>query len=265
MEQGDEKKGKAPQNSRIGDENREIQKWNELQENDEERMGKKEKLLEEKRRHLAKLNVIDLEIERETRRMAEEQKRQADLAQKVEKEAQAEKAKPVADEAALLAQRLDTLRLKHLDERRKLENDVDRLRNQMETSLDQFYDRTDAVADLKLAQKDVRKAQTTIGRLSGREKALNEHVEALRLNLEDIDRRRDERRGKIDTFAAEQFQNLENRHGEEIERLKAPPSPENESETEDFREHTPDSPTPHAVNDNETLPEHDPGGPELDR
>ncbi len=264
MEQGNDHK--ARQNTRIGDKNREIQKWNSVQELAEDHVSDKEKLLAEKQKHLDNLKVIDLEIEREKRRMAEEQKRKAAIAQSNLSEAQREKARSSADATALLAQRQHTLRLKQLDERRTMEAEIDRYRHQMEASTQKIYNRDHAEDALKTAQIELKKADTTFGRLSGRHEELSGRVEALRLNLEDIDRRQNEQKGHMDRFANDQLAALDAKHHEETERLHDPPSPDLDTEAEDFREYTPDSPAPRAVNDNENFPDRDPDpGPELDR
>ena len=232
--------------TRIGDENRAAYTYNKLAELDEE------------------MQVIDLEIEREKRRLADAQKRQAALVHQEEKSRLSEKAKGFQDEIALLAQRQERMRLKHLDERRTLEAQIDRKRYELIDSNEQIYDKRQAQEALETAQKDLRKAQTMFGRLSGQEQALLARMEALRLNLEDIERRQSERRGQFDRFAAEQLAGLASKHQEEVERLHAPPLLDHDSETEDIRPYTPDSPAPRAVNDNEHLPDHD-SGPELDR
>ncbi len=241
-----ERKGEP---SRIGDENREAQEYNrEMTQLEDE--GK----------------VINLEVEREKRRWADAQKRQAVLAQKKGTDASREKAQSSEDATALLAQRQHALRLKQLDERRTLEAEIDRYRHQMETSTNKFYNRDEAVKALKTAQNELESAKTTFGRLSGRQQVLQERVEALRLNLEDVDRRQNEQKGQMERFANEQLAALDAKHQEETKRLHDPPSPDLENETKDLREYTPDAPTPRAVNDNEKFPDRDPDpGPELDR
>ena len=238
-----ERQGKP---TRIGDENRAAHTYNKLAELDEE------------------MQVIDLEIEREKRRIHDAQKRKAALAHQKEKSRLSEQAKGFQDETALLAQRQEAQRLKHLDERRDLEAQIDRKRYELIDSNEQIYDKRQAQEALKTAQNDLKEAQTAFGRLSGREKVLRERMEALRLNLEDIERRQTERRGQFDRFAAEQLAALENQQHIERERLHAPPLPDRDTDTEDFREYTPETPAPRAVNDNEYLPNHD-SGPELDR
>ncbi|MCA9469889.1 MAG: hypothetical protein KC643_31200, partial [Nitrospira sp.] len=117
------------------------------------------------------------------------------------------------------------------------------------------------------AQEDLRKAQTLMGRLSGREQEASARVEALRLNLEDIERRQAERQGFFDRNAQEQLAALEQR--QQAERHSPPlPSPDHERDSEDFREHTPDAPAPRAVNDNDRSQDRgsEPDqGPSLDR
>ncbi|MGP0590995.1 MobQ family relaxase [Nitrospira sp. T9] len=237
--------------TRIGDENREAEYWN---------------------RELAELEsqekIIDLAIEREKRKIAHEQTRTTAFAQKARGETLREKTQGFPDQAALLAQRQERIRLKHLDERRALEAQIDRKRYELIESNERIYDQRQAQKDLKIAQNELRKAQTPFGRLSGREKVLRERVEALRLNLEDIERRQQERRGQFDRFAAEQLAALEHQQHLETERLHAPPLPDRDSDTKDFREYTPDAPAPRAVNDPEAFPDHDldhDQGPELDR
>lgn len=234
--------------TRIGDENRAAQSYNKIAELDEE------------------LQIIDLEIEREKRREKDAQKRKAAIAQQEEKSRLSEKAKGFQDETALLAQRQETQRLKHLDERRDLEAQIDRKRYELIDSNEQIYDKRQAQEALKTAQIELKKADTTFGRLSGRHEELSGRVEALRLNLEDIERRQNERREHFARFATEQLSALDHQHHKETEQLLNPVSRETDRETEDFREYTPGSPAPRAVNDNENLPDRDPDpGPELDR
>ncbi len=234
--------------TRIGDENRHAKEYNQKMEEFEQQE-----------------NLIMLEIEREKRRLQDAQKRQAALALQEQKSRLSEQATSSPGETALLAQRQEILQLKHLDERRTLESNIDRKRYELIDSNTAFYDKEQTQRDLEIAQNDLKKAKTGLGRLTGRENVLQERVEVLRLNLEDIERRQNERRGKFDRFAAEQLSELGNKHQKEIERLTGPPALDEERESEDFREYTPDSPAPHAAKDDEILPEHDPGGPELDR
>ena len=240
--------------TRIGDENRQAQEYNQKMEEFEQ---------EEK--------VILLEIEREKRRLKDEKKRKDAIARSGLSEHQHEKANKKDDASALLAQRQHALRLKQLDERRNLEANIAQRRHVLEASTFRYYDKSQAQEDLKIAQNELRKAQTPYGRLSGRYQELEGHVEALRLNLEDIERRQGEQMGQFDRFAGEQLASLDDRHQAETERLNAPPLPDHETETEEFREHTPDSPAPRAVNDNETEHDFDPDqgpdydGPDLER
>ena len=162
MERGDPKKGKAPQNTRIGDKNREIEKWNSLQEDGKGHQGTKEKLLELKKKALQEIHVIDLEIEREKRRLEDAQKRQAAIAQKEQETQDEETGKSGSGEAALLARRVETLRLKQLDERRTLEGNIDRKRYELLESNTEIYDKEQTVNDLKIAPKGPQEGQNRV-------------------------------------------------------------------------------------------------------
>ena len=231
--------------TRIGDENREAEYWN---------------------RELAELEqqekIIDLAIEREKRRIAQEQTRKAALAQKQRGETLREKAGAFEDKAALLAQRQNALHMKQLDERRALEAQIDRRRAEMEATTQQFYDKQSTQDALAHAQNDVLKTDTLLGRASGRHQEAKDRVEALRLNLEDIERRQAERTGFFERNAKEQLSALEQRHREEAERLHSPPSHDRDSDTESFRDYTPDGPSSRAVNDNDRSQDQ---GPSMDR
>ena len=235
--------------TRIGDENREAEYWN---------------------RELAELEqqekIIDLAIEREKRLIAAEQKRKAALALSRHKEPPREKGAAAEDRTALLAQRHNALHLKHLDERRALEAQIDQRRAEMEATGAAFYDKAGTQHALTQAQDDLRKAQTLMGRLSGREQDAKARVEALRLNLEDIERRQGERTGFFDRNAQEQLTALDQRQQNERQRPPSPPS--HDQETEDFRPYTPDAPAPRAGNDNDRSQGHGPepdSGPSFDR
>jgi len=223
------------EHTRIGDENREAQKWNHTQ----------AELEEDKK-------IIDLAVEREKRRL---------LREKLEKE---------EGKAPLPASRQNALFLKHLDERRALEGKIDRDRAAMEATNKQFYDKAQTLEALRQTQEAHRSAQTLLGRLSGREQQTQQRMEALQRNLEDIERRTSERQGFFNKQAQEQFQALEKQQGQETEPIHSPASQEMGSETEDFREHTPDYRSFYrpAANDNERPPEQTPDrddGPSLDR
>ena len=245
-----ERRGEA---TRIGDENRQAEYWN---------------------RDLAELEqqekIIDLAIEREKRRIAQEQTRKAALAQKAKEEPLRKKTQRFQTDhmvPTLQAERENALHLKHLDERRALEAQIDQRRAEMEATGTAFYDKAGTQNAITQAQEDLRKAQTLMGRLSGREQEASARVEALRLNLEDIERRQAERQGFFDRNAQEQLAALEQR--QQAERHSPPlPSPDHERDSEDFREHTPDAPAPRAVNDNDRSQDRgsEPDqGPSLDR
>ena len=239
--------------TRIGDENRQADYWN---------------------RELAELEsqekIIDLAIEREKRKIAHEPTRKAAFAQKAKEEPLREKTQRFQTDhmlPTLQAERENALHLRQLDERRALEAQIDQRRAEMEAITQRFYDKQATQDALTQAQNDLKKAQTTFGRLSGREKEASRRVEALRLNLEDIERRQNERYGFFERNAQEQLAALEQRQQAE-RHSPSLPSPDHERDSEDFREHTPDAPAPRAVNDNDRSqnrgpePDH---GPSLDR
>lgn len=233
-------KERRGEDTRIGSENEQVQ-------------------LENWNRELAELEqdekIINLAIEREKRRIAKEheQKQKTALAQQTKEEPSRKKAQGFQSDHAIptvQAERQNALHLKQLDERRALEAQIDRRRQDMEATTRRFYNKDAAQEALSKAQDDLRSAQTFMGRLSGREQAAQARVDALGLNLEDIDRRQGERSGFFDRQTAGELQALEQRHEQEAERYRSPTEPEYSSETEDMREYGPDSPTPRAVNDN---------------
>ncbi|MCB0104501.1 MAG: MobA/MobL family protein, partial [Caldilineaceae bacterium] len=127
-----ERRGEA---TRIGDENRAAEYWNrELAE-----MEQQEK-------------VIDRAIEREKRRLVTEQTRKAAIALSRHKEPPREKGAAAEDRTALLAQRHNALHLKHLDERRALEAQIDQRRAEMEATGAAFYDKAGTQHALTQAQ-----------------------------------------------------------------------------------------------------------------
>ena len=224
--------------TRIGDENRDAEHWN---------------------RELAEIEaqekIIDLAIEREKRRIAAEQKHKAALARKDRGETLREKAKSFEDEAALLAQRHNALYLKQLDERRTLEADIARRRAELDRTNKEFYDLQGTQEALKKAQNDLRNAQTLAGRLSGKEREAQERIDALRLNLADIERRQAEREGFLKRQTDEQLEALKQRQQDETKHLHGPPEPERDAESEDMRQHRPSIrvPSSRAVNDHTPL------------
>ncbi len=236
--------------TRIGDENRQAEHWN---------------------RELAEIEqdqkIIDLAIEREKRKIAKEreQKQKTALAQKVKAEPSRQEAQGFQSDHVLptrLAERQNALHLKQLDERRALEGQIDRRRADMEATGKRDYDPQSTRDALTQAQKEAQKANTFLGRASGSHQDAQDRVEALRLNLEDIERRQGERTGFFDRNANEQLSALEQRHQSEREQLHSPAS--QDEETEDFREYTPDAPSSRAINDNEHRRDRDYDGPEFE-
>lgn len=219
--------------TRIGDENREATAWN-------------KELLELQEKH----DVIILEIEREKRRLAKERKGQ--------------KPAPVQDATPLLAQRQTALDLRHLDERRSLEEDIALRRSLLSGTIDRYYDVKRLQEELVQARKDLKKAQTPMGRLSGREQERKDHIKALGLNLRDAERRRAEQLQGFDQKATAELRALGQRQQQETELLRRTPPLEHAAESEDFREYAPEGQAPYsrAVNDNEPDPDY---GPSYDR
>ena len=219
----------------IGNKNREIEYWN----------RELEEIAQDER-------IISLAIEREKRRLGYEQARKAAEARKQSGETLRAQTGDFEDESALLAERQNAMYLRQLDERRKLEADIARRKAQLERTNKEFYDLAGTQEALTKSREDLQNAQTLAGRLSGKEKEAQERVEALRLNLEDIERRQAEREGFLERNAREQLEAQKQRQEEEGKHLHDPPEPEIERDSEDMRQHRPSIQAPYsrAANDN---------------
>lgn len=187
--------------TRIGDKNREAEVWN---------------------RDLAELEwqekVIDLAIEREKRRMAEE-KREREAEKAIRLEAREIRKTPSFSEG--------------LDRILALEDSQQRRRLELEERLKQTYARGQMERLLPDAQDRVARSDTFFGRLLGSHRAALDDVSAYRKNLENIDMRQGEQR---DT--------LERQLKAERERTPGPartppPQPERTPEPEHSREPEP--------------------------
>lgn len=245
--------------SRIGDENAaaQLENWN---------------------RELAELEqdekIINLAIEREKRRMAAARQQQPASAHQPTPPPSRPQAQGFQSDHAiptLQAERLNALHLRQLDERRALEATIARRRLDMEATGQRFYQKEATQEALAKAQDDLRSAQTFMGRLTGRDQAAQARVDALRLNLEDIDRRQGERAGFFERQAAGELHALEQRHKQEAARYVTTPEQDHGTESEDMRDYGPDQtapPSSRAANDNDRSSDVGPSpdhGPSMDR
>jgi len=247
--------------SRIGDENREADNWN---------------------RDLAELEqdekIIDLAIEREKRRIARKQKEKHSLAQGKKPRRQNPEVQTPKDQSPLPVQLQNAMELRHLDERRALEAQIDQQKAAHQEFLTRTYDPHSAQQALKDAQAKFERSQGTWAKLSGQHDEAARHLNAMRLNLDDIERRTQESMGGMGKQAQGRLEALRRQHGQEMTQYHSPtphdpqkrPTREREQETDDFREHTPDYRSFYrpAANDNERPPEQAPDrddGPSLDR
>jgi len=217
--------------TRIGDENREAEYWN--RELDEIERDKK---------------IIVLAIEREKRKMAQEQQRKAAVALTEQGETLRQKAQGFQDEHALLAEKQNAQFLKQLDQRRTLEADIAQRRVELNRTNQEFYNITQAQEAHQKAIDDLKTKETVLGRLTGQEQRAQDHVEELRLNLEDIERRQAESTGAFDKQAEDQLHALDHPEQEQVPVIDPPALSE---DREDFREYTPDD-DPYAQMDNDT-------------
>ena len=233
--------------TRIGDENREAEYWNrELAEIDQDE------------------KIINLAIEREKRRLKDEQQRQAADALKAKEETLRQKAQGFQDEAPLPAQKQNEEYLKKLDQRRALEANIAQRRAELEATNREFYNITQAQEAYQKALEDLKSKETVLGRLSGQEQRAQDRVEALRLNLEDIEQRQGESTGAFDKLAEDQLNALDQQYQEHSAALDLPALSE---DTDSFRDYTPDYDPSTSANDKDR--EDDQGrdrdqGPSLD-
>jgi len=247
--------------SRVGEENREAENWN---------------------RELAELEqdekIINLAIEREKRKIAQEQKQKPALALKDKGETLREKTQGFQDPAPLPVQLQNAMELRHLDERRALEAQIDQQKAVHQEFLNRTYEPHSAQQALRDAQTKFERSQGTWAKLSGQHDEAARHLNAMRLNLKDIEQRTQESMGGMEKQAQGRLEALQRQHGQEMTQYNSPtpydpqktPTQEREQETEDFREHTPDYRSFYrpAANDNERPPEQIPDrdqGPSLDR
>ena len=237
--------------SRIGNENREAENYN----RERAELEQDEK-------------IIDLAIEREKRRMALEQKDKAPLAPVQEPERQNPEVQTPEDrtpllvqqqaldrEAAIQADYQNRLELRQLDELRALEAQRDRQTTAHQEFLDRTYDRQAAELALQDAQAEQERAQGIWAKITGQQEEADRNLEAMRLNLEDIERRQQESMGNLDREAQARMDELQQRHDEEMAKYVSPAPPEPEAtiepepvieemeqdDTEDMREYTPDA------------------------
>lgn len=220
---------RAGETTRLGDENRAIQEANQnIVELEEDR------------------KVINLSVERRKRELAKsgEEKRATSFHQG-------------RDQNALF--------LKQLDQRRALETQISKARQDLLSTNKEFYRPEETRQALLKAQEDHKKAQGVYGRLSGQEDQTRQRIEALQRNLADIESRQAERVNFFEQQAAERMDELTQRHQEESRQIHDPPTPS--EETDDMREHTPDQtqgPYPKAANDDGLESDRD-TGPSLGR
>lgn len=216
---------RAGETTRIGDENRAIAENNHtLQDLENDR------------------KIIDLSIEREKRRMAKERqdKHAASFHQNRQKNA---------------------LYLQRLDQRRVLETQIAKARQDLLKTNREFYRPEETRQAIVRAQEDLQRAQNLYGRLSGQEERARAKLEALQRNMVDIESRQAERVNFFEQQAAERLNQLSQQHSQEEQNILDPPALSDDADR--MREHTPDNYKP-AVNDDQQNPDRD-HGPSLDR
>jgi hypothetical protein len=116
-------------------------------------------------------------------------------------------------------ERQNALHLRQLDEMREFEGRLQRKRERVERQGQRIYNLRGAMQDVREAQRNLKKANTFIGRLTGRKAKAVDHLKATERNVQNISQRQAERLEAVDRQGQQEKTALKQRHQQQYERL----------------------------------------------